>query len=595
MGYPRAPLLLLLVHLCLVLPGAAGLSFSYDFSIPDPGGINRKILRTVPDYGNSENRCNGVICLNASTEKNSSARVYYKQPVRLWDGLTGRRASFRTSFSFALHGGGGRNTTQGPGTAFFIGPFPSSLPPNSGGGLLGLGSNPTSPRLISQFATPTLAVEFDTQWDPDWDPSDVAGDHVGIDLDMIVSDSYSRDLARGDLSAGTVTADIAYDAGSNVLEVTVRLANGSTTSVRALVNLRKQRLPQDAAIGFSTGTGAADTNYDPVLISWSFSSTDPSIPLWVIILSSVASALLAASLVGALIFFIMRKRLAALMKIELPVAKEFSYKELSASTNNFSEDRKLGAGSFGKVYRGDLLDPRMPPVAAKVLTGKMDSQMRKDFVTEVTTLCQLSHRNLVKLVGWCNGGGNGKPLLLVYELVPNGSLDEHLHGQAGRPLTWPERYQVAVHVGTAVEYLHSGSNEPIIHRDIKPANVMLDDAFHAKLGDFGREATATASDVYSFGVVLLEIATGRRSQASLDPEKGFPNSLVSTVRESYHKGSIVEVADPRLNGDFDESQMTRVLTVGLLCVQLDRKLRPDIREAINMLSNPSHPVPQLGT
>nr|CAB3453412.1 unnamed protein product [Digitaria exilis] len=274
MGYPRAPLLLLLLqaHLCLVLPGAAGLSFSYDFSIPDPGGINRKILRTVPDYGNSENRCNGVICLNASTEKNSSARVYYKQPVRLWDGLTGRRASFRTSFSFALHGGIG-NTTQGPRTAFFIGPFPSSLPPNSGGGLLGLGSNPTSPRLISQFATPTLAVEFDTQWDPDWDPSDVAGDHVGIDLDMIVSDSYSRDLARGDLSAGTVTADIAYDAGSNVLEVTVRLANGSTTSVRALVNLRKQRLPQDAAIGFSTGTGAADANYFPVLISWSFSST----------------------------------------------------------------------------------------------------------------------------------------------------------------------------------------------------------------------------------------------------------------------------------------------------------------------------------
>nr|CAB3457085.1 unnamed protein product [Digitaria exilis] len=428
MGYPRAPLLLLLVHLCLVLPGAAGLSFSYDFSIPDPGGINRKILRTVPDYGNSENRCNGVICLNASTEKNSSARVYYKQPVRLWDGLTGRRASFRTSFSFALHGGGGRNTTQGPGTAFFIGPFPSSLPPNSGGGLLGLGSNPTSPRLISQFATPTLAVEFDTQWDPDWDPSDVAGDHVGIDLDMIVSDSYSRDLARGDLSAGTVTADIAYDAGSNVLEVTVRLANGSTTSVRALVNLRKQRLPQDAAIGFSTGTGAADTNYDPVLISWSFSST---------------------------------------------------------ASGGFDEDRVASSATSGVRQ----VDPEQGSLRGTAMIGSyhyMDPQ--------------------------CTNG-----------------------------------------------------------------------------------SAATASDVYSFGVVLLEIATGRRSQASLDPEKGFPNSLVSTVRESYHKGSIVEVADPRLNGDFDESQMTRVLTVGLLCVQLDRKLRPDIREAINMLSNPSHPVPQLGT
>uniref|UniRef100_K3ZM87 non-specific serine/threonine protein kinase n=1 Tax=Setaria italica TaxID=4555 RepID=K3ZM87_SETIT len=542
MGYPRVPLLLLILqaHLCLVSPGVAGLSFSYDFSIPDPGRINRKILR------------------------------YISQPVRLWDGLTGKRASFSTSFSFSMSGlRVGLNTTtlpKGPGTAFFIGPFPSSLPPNSGGGLLGLFGDKSS-------FTPTVAVEFDTQWDEGWDPYDATGDHVGINVNSIHSDSYSRDLAKGDLAAGTVSANVTYDAGSNLLEVTVRLANGSTTSISALLNLKKQRLPQDAAIGFSTGKGE-DTNFSPVLISWSFSST---------------------------------------------VAKEFSYNELSASTNNFSEDRKLGAGSFGKVYRGDLKDPRMPPVAVKVLTGHMDSQIRKDFVTEVTTLCQLSHRNLVKLVGWCS---DGKPLMLVYELVTNRSLDEHLHGQ-GRLLTWTERYQVALDIGFAIEYLHNGCKEPILHRDIKPDNVMLDDAFHAKLGDFGlvrqvnpgqgslrgttmigsyhymdpqctNGSASTASDMYSFGVLLLEVATGKRSQASLDPEKGFPNSLTSTVRESYHKGHVVEMADARLNGDFDKSQMARVLTVGLLCVQLDRALRPEIREAINMLSNPSHPVPQLG-
>lgn len=551
--------------------------------------------------------------------KNSSARVFYKQPVRLWDGLTGKRASFSTSFSFSMDGRFRTprlNTTtqpQGPGTAFFIGPFPSSLPPNSGGGLLGLFGDAYRSSSLSR----TVAVEFDTQWDP-WDPKDAIGDHVGIDVNSIHSDSYSRDLAKGDLAAGTVSANVTYDAGSNLLEVTVRLANGSTTSISALLNLKEQQLPQDAAIGFSTGKGE-DTNFSPVLISWSFSSTDPRTPLWVIILSSVASALLAASVVAALIFFTMRKRWAAMMKIESPVAKEFSYNELSASTNNFSEDRKLGAGSFGKVYRGDLKDPRMPPVAVKVLTGHMDSQIRKDFVTEVTTLCQLSHRNLVKLVGWCS---DGKPLMLVYELVTNRSLDEHLHGQ-GRLLTWTERYQVALDIGFAIEYLHNGCKEPILHRDIKPDNVMLDDAFHAKLGDFGlvrqvnpgqgslrgttmigsyhymdpqctNGSASTASDMYSFGVLLLEVATGKRSQASLDPEKGFPNSLTSTVRESYHKGHVVEMADARLNGDFDKSQMARVLTVGLLCVQLDRALRPEIREAINMLSNPSHPVPQLG-
>lgn len=229
--------------------------------------------RPLPDYGNSENRCGGVICLHSSYVKNSSARVFYKQPVRLWDGLTGKRASFSTSFSFSMDGRFRTprlNTTtqpQGPGTAFFIGPFPSSLPPNSGGGLLGLFGDAYRSSSLSR----TVAVEFDTQWDP-WDPKDAIGDHVGIDVNSIHSDSYSRDLAKGDLAAGTVSANVTYDAGSNLLEVTVRLANGSTTSISALLNLKEQQLPQDAAIGFSTGKGE-DTNFSPVLISWSFSST----------------------------------------------------------------------------------------------------------------------------------------------------------------------------------------------------------------------------------------------------------------------------------------------------------------------------------
>jgi interleukin-1 receptor-associated kinase 1 len=264
----------------------------------------------------------------------------------------------------------------------------------------------------------------------------------------------------------------------------------------------------------------------------------------------------------------------------------------------------------------------MPPVAVKVLTRPMDPQTRKHYVTEVTTLGQLSHQNLVKLVGWCTGNGNGS-LLLVYELVTNRSLDEHLHGPE-RLLGWAERYQAVLDVGFAIEYLHTGKKEPILHRDIKPANVMLDDAFRAKLGDFGlvrqvdpgqgslggttmigsthymdptcvtAGTVGTASDMYSFGVLLLEIATGKRPHASLDPEAGFPNSLVNAVREAYRKGAVLEMADARLDGDFDESQMRRVLLVGLLCVQLDRKTRPEIREAIYCLKNPSHPLPQIG-
>ncbi|RCV28833.1 hypothetical protein SETIT_5G434400v2, partial [Setaria italica] len=208
--------------------------------------------------------------------------------------------------------------------------------------------------------------------------------------------------------------------------------------------------------------------------------TDPSkTELWVIILIALASASL-AGLVAALLCLVMRRQ--GPEAIPLLVARKFSYGELSTAIKNFSKDRKLGEGSFGEVYRGELRDPRMPPVAVKRLTKLMEYTWR-DYVTEIMTLGQLSHRNLVNLVGWCDGGGSDK-LLLVYELVSNKSLDEHLHGSESL-LTWPERYKIVLGIGSAIEYLHTGYQNPILHRDIKPSNVMLDDAFEAKLGDFG--------------------------------------------------------------------------------------------------------------
>lgn len=275
MGYPRrAQLLLLLLlhqaaHLCLVsLGGAAGLSFSYDFSIPNPGFLHQKDFTYI---GTTDGHCGN--CLDSANVVNNSARVVYAQPVRMWDGFTGKRASFNTSFSFAM-GGGVKNPNnntqiQGPGIAFFIGPFPTSLPPNSGGRLMGLFSDDSS---SSSSRPGTVGVEFDTHWDSGYDPDDVAGaDHVGIDVNQMWSGSYTRDLAKGDLFAGTVAADVSYDAGSNLMVVTVRLANGSSTSISELVIL-KHEVPQHAAVGFSAAKGT-DLHFSPILISWSFSST----------------------------------------------------------------------------------------------------------------------------------------------------------------------------------------------------------------------------------------------------------------------------------------------------------------------------------
>jgi interleukin-1 receptor-associated kinase 1 len=245
---------------------------------------------------------------------------------------------------------------------------------------------------------------------------------------------------------------------------------------------------------------------------------------------------------------------------EISVPRELTYQELSAATDNFSRGRKLGEGSFGEVYGGDLPGQPAVPVAVKKLILRSE-RTRKDYASEVMILGQLYHRNLVRLVGWCDGGYPSDRLLLVYELMARRSVDRYLHGPE-RLLTWRERYKIVLDVGSAIEYLHTGCPNAILHRDIKPSNVMLDDDFVAKLGDFGlvrqvepgqsslggtamigdtayldpvcviKDTASIESDVYSFGVLLLEIATGRRPVAV---QGLLSNTLVNAVRESKAK------------------------------------------------------------
>lgn len=132
------------------------------------------------------------------------------------------------------------------------------------------------------------------------------------------------------------------------------------------------------------------------------------------------------------------------------------------------------------MYRGVLSEPAGVHVAVKRIS-KTSKQGRKEYASEVSIISRLRHRNLVQLVGWCHGRGD---FLLVYELVPNGSLDAHLYS-GGATLPWPTRYEIALGLGSALLYLHSGYEKCVVHRDIKPSNIMLDSAFAAKLGDFG--------------------------------------------------------------------------------------------------------------
>lgn len=287
--------------------------------------------------------------------------------------------------------------------------------------------------------------------------------------------------------------------------------------------------------------------------------------------------------------------------------RQFSYSELAAATKNFSDDRRLGSGGFGSVYRGILTtDGRNRCVAVKRVS-KTARQGWKEFVSEVVIISRLRHRNLVQLIGWCQGSGN--KLLLVYELMPNGSLDDHLH-RPDSVLMWPVRYGIALGVGAALLYLHDDAEQRVVHRDVKPSNVMLDASFNAKLGDFGlarliddgRRSHTTGvagtfgymdpesmlagkasveSDVYSFGVFLLEITCGRRP-AVLVREEDYVH-LVQWVWDSYGGGSILDAADPWLGNNFNSQEMACAMLVGLWCAHPDRSLRPTIRQAVNVL------------
>ncbi|CAN6356945.1 unnamed protein product [Urochloa humidicola] len=287
--------------------------------------------------------------------------------------------------------------------------------------------------------------------------------------------------------------------------------------------------------------------------------------------------------------------------------RRFCYDDLAAATEDFSDDRRLGSGVFGSVYRGYLTDANRDVAVKRV--SKTSRQGWKEFVSEVRIISRLRHRNLVQLIGWCHSSDD--ELLLVYELMPNGSLDAHLYGPE-HVLTWPVRYGIALGVGAALLYLHEDAEQRVVHRDIKPSNVMLDAAFRAKLGDFGlarliddgRRSHTTGvagtmgymdtecmlsgrvdvtSDVYSFGVLLLEITCGRRPAVRMCEEDEYFVHLIQWVWESYGGGSILDAADTRMEGKFDGREMACAMVVGLWCAHPDRSLRPTIRQAVNVL------------
>ncbi|PIA51934.1 hypothetical protein AQUCO_01000064v1 [Aquilegia coerulea] len=587
----------LLVLVFFPLPTCKSLSFSFPRFDPNTNAIlfQGDAAPTVGaiDFNNIEYLCR-------------VGRATYAERVQIWDSDSGTLADFTTHFSFVVDTQGASN--YGQGLAFFLAPVGFQIPPNSVGGFLGLFNTTTSD---ASSRNKIISIEFDSFSNPEWDPP---YEHVGININSI---SSARDFRwNASLHSGdTTNVWITYNATTKNLNPVFQGESHLSYQVDLM-----QVLPEWVTIGFSAATGRYVERHR--LQSWEFNSSmnekvtkGKNKGRTRLVVGLVVSFSVLTCAVGiAIVIVWRRRRMQRAMYMEGhgitgdfergTGPKRFTYGELVSATNNFSEDRKLGEGGFGCVYRGFLSYLDLAIAVKKISRGSR--QGKKEYITEVKTISQLRHRNLVQLLGWCHDKGE---FLLVYEFMPNGSLDAHLFGKT-KHLTWAVRYKIALGLASALLYLHEEWEQCVVHRDIKSSNVMLDSSFNAKLGDFGLarlmdhelgpQTTGLAgtlgylapeyintgkaskeSDVFSFGVVALEIASGRKS---VDPTGDSEMGFVELVWDLYGSGSLLSAVDEKLLMEFDVNQVECLMIIGLWCAHPDHSSRPSIRQAIHVLN-----------
>ncbi|XP_040385849.1 cysteine-rich receptor-like protein kinase 15 [Oryza brachyantha] len=285
----------------------------------------------------------------------------------------------------------------------------------------------------------------------------------------------------------------------------------------------------------------------------------------------------------------------------------FKFSKIKSATGNFSEQNKLGEGGFGPVYKGRLTTNQ--DIAVKRLSPN-SIQGFKEFKNEIKLIACLRHRNLVRLLGCCI---KSKERILVYEYMPNGSLDDLIFGEEAKP-NWPVRRHIIEGVAEGLLYIHDYAHERIVHRDLKPSNILLDHEMNPKISDFGiakiclpnviesktttamgtfgyiapeyysQSVYSTRSDVFSFGILVLEIISGKRAVGSYKLS-GRSFELRRYAWQLWKEERCDELVDPSLGEDYQEMDIIRCIQAALLCVQDSAEDRPTMHDVTTMLSN----------
>ncbi|XP_068667105.1 L-type lectin-domain containing receptor kinase VII.1-like [Aristolochia californica] len=620
---------LLLVQFVLVPRLSSGVEFVFNGFDDRPSPL---LL-----YADASIRSRHLAVTNDSTV--SLGRALYKAKIPTKTSNSSSSASpFFTSFIFAIPPL--RNYQPGHGLAFLFAPSPGTLGANQAQHLgLFNRTNDGSP------GNHVFAVEFDVFANPEFD--DIDGNHVGVDINSLTSVAAHTAGYYPDTDSSAFV-NLTLNNGANY-QAWIDYANLTVTVSMAPAGVRKPKrpllsIPLDLAdiffdemyVGFCAATGMLVEGHK--ILAWSFSNTNFSAHEALITTNlpsflpknktsfhksrgfiagvSVAVVLFVASVLAVTLIWLRISRRKRKERDEEATEEweleywphRISYQDIHYATKGFSEEKLIGIGGNGKVYKGVLSEGT--EVAIKCINQGSEEAVR-EFLSEVSSLGRLKHRNLVSLRGWCKRERGS--LMLVYDYMENGSLDKWIFDcSEDMALNWEARVKILRDVASAVLYLHEGWESRVLHRDIKASNVMLDEEMNGRLGDFGLArmqrhshlASTTRvvgtvgymapevlvsgkagpkSDIFGFGVLILEVACGRRPV-----EEGKP-PLVEWVWGLMEKDELTQVLDERLRrcGSFSEDEVEWVIRLGLLCTYPDPEARPDMRTVVRAMEGPT--------
>ncbi|WZZ21457.1 hypothetical protein YC2023_122844 [Brassica napus] len=592
------------------------LNFTYN-GFPQRSDISIKGIATVTP--------NGVLRLTNTTLQ-QTGHAFYNKSIRLKNSPNSTVYSFSTTFVFAIHPR--IPGLSGHGIAFVISPN-KRLPyatPNQYMGLFNITNDGNKTNHV-------FAIELDTIRSTEF--NDINDNHVGIDINSLTSVESSpagwwdkkgqfKNLTL--ISRKPMQVWVDYNGPTRKIDVTMAPFNEDKPK-KPLVSIVRDLSPtllQDMFVGFSSATGSVQSEH--YILGWSFGVNREAPPLdlsklpklpprFRLMKSSLAfykfgiPLMISFFLIFSLVYFIARRRRQFSEELddwENGMNNRLIFKDLYYATQGFKEENLLGSGGFGRVYKG-----MMPGTELEIAVKRVSHESRqglKEFVSEIVSIGRMSHRNLVPLLGYCRRRGE---LLLVYDYMPNGSLDKYLYNSPEVTLDWKQRIKVILGVASGLLYLHEEWEQVVIHKDVKASNVMLDGELNGRLSDFGlarlcdhgtdpqttrivgtlgylapeytRTGRATtATDVFAFGAFLLEVVCGKRP-IQTQHESGEAFLLVDWVFGLWNMGNILDAKDPNMGSVCDEEEVEMVLTLGLLCSHFDPFSRPSMRQILYYL------------